>query len=181
MKTYPLLTPLCLILMILQACQTNEEMMLADNHVKTLLHQTRWQVVAMEATPVDAASTQDWYAALPDCVKDNIFFTQAPGSGTVGELQAEEATLLCAPSNISFHPHIAGWKLSDTRDIFSVDLFDTGHYMIYGYPLKASYHTENWHVQQLDDEVLQVRVHKQRDSTAYQVVIRFQSLPLQSQ
>jgi hypothetical protein len=178
MKTYPLRTASILMLMMFQACHSGEEIVIGDNHVKSLLHQKRWQVVALEAASVDSSVIQDWYAALPDCNKDNIFITQAPGTGVVGEIQAEEYTLRCTPGELRFHQHVAGWKLNEARDNFSVQLFDIGHRMLYGYELGASYHTENWHLEQLDDKTWQVRVPKVRDGAEYQVLIRFQSLPL---
>ena len=44
----------------------------------------------MTAFPFDSNSVEDWYASLPDCVRDNVFVTEAPGTGAVGELHAEE-------------------------------------------------------------------------------------------
>ncbi|WKN42734.1 hypothetical protein [Tunicatimonas pelagia] len=129
----------------------------------------------MTATSTDSSLTQDWYVNLPDCVRDNVFITEAPG--TVGELHAEENSLVCQTNDLAYHHHIAGWKLNDTHDIFSVDLFDTSHQMLYGYELNASYHTENWRVDILNDQIWQVQVRKVRDSTEYQVALRFQRIP----
>ncbi|MEM9931770.1 MAG: hypothetical protein AAF840_18335 [Bacteroidota bacterium] len=177
MKNHLTLLSLTILTFALSACQPDEEITQEENHLKVLLHQKQWQVTAMTAMPSDSSATQDWYARLPDCVRDNVFITEAPGTGTVGELHAEEATIRCASGDLSYHPHIAGWKLNDTHDIFSVDLFDTGHRMLYGYELEPSYHTENWQVDILDEQIWQVQVRKIRDSAEYDVTLRFQAIP----
>ncbi|MEM9675985.1 MAG: hypothetical protein AAF992_25565 [Bacteroidota bacterium] len=177
MKIYPFLASLLLLIVILSACQSEEETSPKESRLKALLHQQHWQVIALEATTVDGTITQNWYASLPDCIRDNIFVSLAPGTGAVGELQLEERTMRCAPDDQHFQPHVAGWKLNEALNIFSVQLFDVGHRMLYGYELGTSYHTENWYLEQLDDKIWQVKVPKVRDSTEYQVLIRFQSLP----
>lgn len=169
----------------LNACHTDEEIDREENHMKTLLHQKRWQLIVLTATvqyplgdtaAVETDMLQDWYADLPDCIKDNIFITEAPGTGMVGELGAEESNLRCTTTDLFYYPHIAGWKLSDTEDIFSVTLFDTGHRMMYGYELGESYHTENWQLEILNEQTWQVRVDKVRNRIPYQVTMRFQAL-----
>ncbi len=177
MKNRLILLSLLALVFALDACQPEEEITQEENRLKALLHQQRWQVVAMTALPSDSNSVEDWYASLPDCVRDNVFVTEAPGTGAVGELHAEEGGLRCTSSDLSYRPHIAGWQLNDTQDIFSVDLFDTGHRMLYGYELEPSYHTENWRVEKLNEQVWQVRVRKVRDSTEYDVTVRFQAIP----
>ncbi len=72
-----------------------------------------------------------------------------------------------------YPPHIAGWKLNEQHDIFSVSLFASGHSMLYGYAMEGSYDQENWLVEILDKETLQVRVSKIRDEIAYDVTIKF--------
>ena len=177
MKNRCILLSLLCLLFILNSCQPDKEITQEESRIKALLHQRRWQVVALTAATADNSSVQDWYASLPDCTRDNVFVTEAPGTGAVGELHAEEAASLCASGDLSYRPHVAGWKLNDTQDIFSVDLFDTGHWMLYGYELASSYHTENWRVEILNEQTWQVQVHKVRDSTAYDVTIRFQTVP----
>ncbi|WKN44928.1 hypothetical protein [Tunicatimonas pelagia] len=177
MKNYLRLLILTILLFATNACQPDEEIARDENHLKVFLHQKQWQVTAMTAVPSDSSTTQDWYAWLPDCVRDNVFITEAPGTGVVGEIHAEENAGRCASGDLSYRPHIAGWKLNDTHDIFSVDLFDTGHRMLYGYELEPSYHTENWRVDILDEQIWQVQVRKIRDSAEYDVILRFQSIP----
>ena len=177
MKNHRILLSLLGLFFILNSCQPDEEITREESRTKVLLHQQRWQVIALTATPADSDSAEDWYDSLPDCVRDNVFITEAPGTGAVGELHAEETALLCASDDLSYRPHIAGWQLNDTQNIFSVDLFDTGHRMLYGYELNASYHTENWQVEILNEQTWQVRVRKIRDSTAYDVTLRFQTIP----
>ncbi|MGD1894170.1 MAG: hypothetical protein ACFB15_26685 [Cyclobacteriaceae bacterium] len=178
MKIYPILTSFLMLIVILSACQSEEDTITEKSQLKALLHQQHWQLIALEATTSDGTITQNWYESLPDCIRDNVFVTLAPGTGEVGEIQAEERTMRCTPDELHFHPHVAGWKLNEARHIFSVELFDVGHRMLYGYELGASYHTENWHLEQLDEKIWQVKVPKVRDGTEYQVLIRFQSLPL---
>ena len=182
MKHLAILSLILLLLMGLNACHPEEEIPREESRMKTLLHQKRWQLTALMATVQSApgendTQPQDWYALLPDCVKDNVFITEAAGTGRVGELGAEESNLRCTTSDLFYYPHIAGWKLYQEEELFSITLFDTGHRMLYGYELEESYHTENWQVEILDQQTWQVRVDKIRDSLAYTVVLRFQSLP----
>ena len=187
MKHFAQLSLILLLLMGLNACHPEEEIYREESRMKTLLHQQRWQLTALMAT-VDTATVQsapekndtqpqDWYALLPDCTKDNVFITEAPGTGRAGELGAEEGNLRCNTHDLSYPPHIAGWKLGDTEETFSITLFDTGHRMLYGYELEESYHTENWQVDILNEQTWQVRVDKVRDSIAYDVIMRFKALP----
>lgn len=176
MKNCLILLSLLTLVLTLNACQPDEEITQEENRLKVLLHKQRWQVVAMTAIPSDSSSRQNWYASLPDCVRDNIFVTEAPGTGAVGELHAGEGVSRCTSSDLSYRPHVAGWQLNDTQDIFSVDLFDTGHRMLYGYELVESYHTENWTVEVLNEQTWQVQVRKVRDSAKYDVTIRFQTV-----
>ncbi|WPP51882.1 hypothetical protein [Catalinimonas niigatensis] len=107
-------------------------------------------------------------------MKDNIFFTEAPGTGAVGELHAEEGTTLCQENDLSYIPHIAGWKLNDNYSIFSVSLFDSGHKMLYGYELEESYTFENWMVDELNEKFMQNRVDKVFEEQAFIFTIRFE-------
>lgn len=142
--------------------------------IKELLHEKTWKVVSIQAERKSDGEVLDWYKQLPVCVKDNIFFTEAPGTGAVGELHAEEGELLCQQNDLTYIPHIAGWKLNESHDIFSVSLFDSGHKMLYGYELGKSYTFENWRVEELNEKHMQIRVDKTFEEQAYAFTIRFE-------
>ncbi|WPP51848.1 hypothetical protein [Catalinimonas niigatensis] len=142
--------------------------------LKALLHEKTWKVVSIQAERKSDGEVIDWYSQLPACVKDNIFFTEAPGTGAVGELHAEEGSTLCQENDLSYIPHIAGWKLNDDYSIFSVSLFYTGHHMLYGYELEESYTFENWMVDDLNEEFMQIKVDKVFEEQAYAFTIRFE-------
>lgn len=162
----------CLGMLCLISCDPQVEV--APKYpIKELLHDKSWKVVSIQAERKSDGKTLDWYEQLPTCVKDNTFFTEAPGTGAVGELHAEEGELLCQENDLSYIPHIAGWKLNDDHSIFSVSLFDSGHRMLYGYETEKSYTFENWRVDDLNKEYLQVRVDKIFEEEAYIFTIRF--------
>lgn len=166
---------LSLLILTLISCQSQQE--IAPKYpIKTLLHQKNWRVVSIRAENKSNGETQDWYAQLPSCIKDNFFTTEAPGKGTVGEMHGEEGNTLCQENDLIYQPHIAGWKLNDQQDIFSVSLFASGHSMLYGYEMEESYNFENWLIEVLDEETLQVQVSKTRDETDYSVTIKFMAL-----
>jgi len=143
--------------------------------IKELLHQKKWKVVSMQAERKSDGELLDWYAQLPSCIKDNIFITEAPGTGVVGELHGEEGNVLCQENDLAYQPHIAGWKLNEQHNIFSVSLFASGHQMLYGYALEESYGHENWMIEELDEKTLQVQVSKIRDGVAYFISITFKA------
>lgn len=165
---------LCMLSLI--SCNSQEEV--APKYpIKILLHQKSWKVVSIQAEKKSDGEILDWYSQLPPCVKDNIFTTEAPGTGTVGELHGEEGNTLCQENDLVYQPHIAGWKLNEQHDIFSVSLFASGHQMLYGYTMEESYDHENWMIEVLDEETLQVQVSKSRNEIAYSVTIKFIALP----
>jgi len=166
----------CLLLLGLISCNPLE-VSVPKYPMKDLLHQKKWKVVSMQAERKSDGEMMDWYSRLPSCVKDNIFTTETPGTGIVGELHGEEGNALCQENDLTYQPHIAGWKLNEQHDIFSVSLFASGHQMLYGYAMEESYDGENWMVEELDKETLQVRVSKIKDGVPYFVSIKFEVLP----
>ena len=163
-------------MLTLISCHSQEEA--APKYpIKTLLHQKNWKVVSMQTVKESDGEMLDWYSQLPSCVKDNIFTTEAPGTGTVGELHGEEGEVLCQENDLVYQPHIAGWKLNEQHNIFSVSLFASGHIMLYGYAMEESYDHENWMIEVLDKKTLQIRVSKTRDEIAYSVTVKFKALP----
>jgi len=174
MKPYFTIVWICMLILI--SCNPQEEIA-PKNSIKTLLHQKRWKVVSMQAERKSDGEILDWYSRLPSCVKDNIFIMEAPGTGIVGEIHGEEGNALCKENDLAYQPHIAGWKLNELYDIFSVSLFAPGHSMLYGYAMEESYGLENWMIEVLNKENLQIRVSKIRDEIVYSVALRFKALP----
>ena len=144
--------------------------------MRELLHQKNWKVVSILAERKSDGETLDWHSQLPTCIKDNIFTTEAPGTGIVGELHGQEGNTFCQENDLSYIPHIAGWKLNEQHNIFSVSLFAAGHKMLYGYEMEESYEVENWMVEELDKGSLQVQVSKFRGEVAYEVTLKFKAL-----
>lgn len=156
------------------SCQSPEMIIPPENEMKILLHQKRWKVASMQAERNSDGEILDWYEQLPACVKDNIFITEAPGTGTVGQLNAEEGDKLCQQNDLSYIPLIAGWKLNDQHTIFSVSLFASGHRMLYGYEMEDSYADENWMIEELNEEFIQIRVDKVFEEENYTFALRFE-------
>ncbi|MEK6482432.1 hypothetical protein WJR50_33160 [Catalinimonas sp. 4WD22] len=154
------------------SCQSPEMIIPPENEMKILLHQKRWKVVSMQAERKSDGKILDWYSQLPACVKDNIFITEAPGTGAVGQLNGEEGNTVCQENDLTYIPLIAGWKLNDQHTIFAVSLFASGHRMLYGYEMEESYADENWMVDELNNEFMQIKVDKIFDEKAYTFVFR---------
>ncbi len=164
------------ITLILFSCNPQEEAV-PKYPIKELLHQKNWKVISMQAERKSDGELLDWYAQLPSCIKDNTFTTEAPGTGTVGELHGEEGNALCQEIDLAYKPHIAGWKLNEQHNIFSVSLFASGHQMLYGYAMEESYDYENWMIEEFDEDTLRVRVSKIKNEVAYFVSITFKAFP----
>ncbi|MEK6481648.1 hypothetical protein WJR50_29155 [Catalinimonas sp. 4WD22] len=156
------------------SCQSPEMIAPPEYEMKTLLHQKRWKVVSMLAERKSDGEILDWYAQLPACVKDNIFITEAPGTGAVGQLNGEEGNTVCQQNDLTYIPLIAGWKLNDQRTIFAVSLFASGHRMLYGYAMEESYADENWILEELNEEFMQIRVDKVLEEENYTFALRFE-------
>jgi hypothetical protein len=144
------------------ACTSSDLVLPEEPRMHVLLHQKSWQVAAIVAESADGTTT-DWLAQNPACIRDNIFITEAPGTGMVGALHAEEGGLRCQDNDLVYQHHIASWKLNASQDIFSVTIFDRGHRMLYGFPAEESFITENWVVEELSEQRLKVRVEKNMD------------------
>jgi len=172
MKHFFTIISLCILSLV--SCNPQEEA--APKYpMKDLLHKKNWKVASMQAERKSDGELLDWYAQLPSCIKDNTFTTEAPGTGIVGELHGEEGNALCQENDLAYQPHIAGWKLNEQHDIFSVSLFASGHRMLYGYAMEESYDEENWMIEELDEKTLQVQVSKIRDGVAYFISITFKA------
>lgn len=166
------------IFIVFFSCQNPNLPEIPDHKANSLLHEKTWKVVSITAIREKDNSSLNWFDNQPSCIQDNIYITEAPGTGKVGAIHAEEGSNLCNPNDLQYHHHIAGWKLNQSQDIFYVTIFDEGHQMLYGYPAGESYIDENWIIEKLTAEAMQVKVKKVFEGEPYSFTIQFENVDI---
>ncbi len=162
-----------IILFVVFSCQNPNLPEIPEHRLNTLLHEKTWKVTSISAVRENDSTSLNWLEEQPACIQDNIFITEAPGTGKVGAIHAEEGSKICDSDGLQYHHHIASWKLNQSQNIFYVTIFDEGHLMLYGYPAGESYIDENWTIEKLTANVMHVKVKKTIEGEPYTFTIQF--------